>query len=267
MMSLVNAFKRGVAAGLLALGTAASANDGSHLLGLTLPAAPAAAPYPAVLLLHGCSGVERNVAMWQAWLGSKGYASAAVESFRRRGVSEICTNFSRVPMHERLKDVYAGLVEITARSDIDRDRVVVMGFSNGGVAVLSALTAQVGTLLAPGSPRFRAGIAFYPDCSLYRGAAMTGPILTLIGRLDDWTPASHCEQLSAALGSGFQTIVYPDAHHSFDMPNLPRFYMGSARNMHQPRGTGATVEGNPLALEKSKADVATFLEQTLKATR
>lgn len=260
-------WKKRLIASLLATGVAmAHAAEPSYLQGLTLPAAPASPPYPAVLLLHGCSGIEANIPMWQAFLGSQGYASAAVESFRRRNVLEICTNFSRVPMHERLRDVYAGLAELTTRPDIDRKKVVVMGFSNGAVAVLSALTAQVNSLLAPDSPRFRAGIALYPDCSLYQGAPMVAPILTLIGSADDWTPASHCERMATASGKGFQTIVYPGAHHSFDMPNLPRHYMGSARNLHQQRGLGATVEGNPQALSQARVDVADFLKHSFANT-
>lgn len=248
----------------LAAGPALAAGGSAHQ-SLTLPQPPFQAPYPAVLLLHGCSGIERNIPMWQAFLSSKGYASAAVESFQRRGVPEICTNFSRVPQRERLNDAYTALTEIAARTDIDPKRIVVMGFSNGGVTVLSALSRVIEAQLPPGHARFSAGIALYPDCSVYGPVPMTAPILTLIGGADDWTPASYCERLSQQWGATFQTIVYPGAHHSFDMPDLPRYYMGSARNLHKSSGYGATVEGSSRALQQAQVDVAAFLARVLAA--
>lgn len=240
-------------------------NDANALHSLTLPASPFTAPHPAVLLLHGCSGIERNIPMWQAFLRSKGYASAAVESLRRRGVQEICTNFNRVPQRERLNDAFIALTALAARTDIDPQRIAVMGFSNGAATVLAALNKTIEAQIPPGHARFAAGIALYPDCAGYGAVPMYAPILTLIGKSDDWTPAEPCEQLARKWGDMFQTIVYPGAHHSFDIPDLQHQYLGAVRNLHRSSGYGATVEGSRPALQQAQLDVEAFLAQVLAA--
>jgi dienelactone hydrolase len=242
----------------------AAANPESYLTGLQIPEGKAG-PHAAVLLLHGCSGIEANIPMWQQFLLSRGFASAAVDSFRRRGVSEICTDFTRVKLHDRMQDVYKALAEISARPDIDPKRVAVMGFSNGASAALSALTSMLNTQLAPGGPRFRAGVSVYPDCSLFP-TTFAAPILVAIGAADDWTPAAACERLATRIAPGrpaFEVKVYPNAHHSFDMPGLGHHYFGSARNMHRQSGYGATVAGSPAATELAKKDVEAFLARQL----
>ncbi len=245
---------------------AAWGNDGNALHSLALPIPPFAAPHPAVLLLHGCSGIGRNIPMWQDFLRSKGYASAAVESFQRRGVEEICTNFNRVPQRERLNDAFTALTAIASRSDIDPRRIVVMGFSNGAATVLAALNKTIEAQLPPGHTKFAAGIAMYPDCTGYGSIPMYAPILTLVGESDDWTPAEPCVQLARKWGDTFQTIVYPGAHHSFDIPDLRYQYLGAVRNLHRSSGYGATVEGSRSALDQARIDVEAFLAKVLADT-
>lgn len=255
---------RAAAAVLLSVLACGSAGAQQYLLNLVLPQG-ASPPYPAVILLHGCSGILENQPMWQAFLASNGYASASVDSLARRHVDEICTDSTRVRMPDRVRDAYAALVEITHRPDIDPKRVAVMGFSNGGLATLSALSSVVQTQLVPGSPRFRAGVALYPDCSLYRGP-FAAPILTITGALDDWTPPADCEALAAQTPAGrprFIARTVANAQHSFDTVHQQRYYYGNARNMHKSSGYGATVEGNYEATKEAEQFTADFLAREL----
>lgn len=232
-------------------------------LSLTLPSGTG--PHPAVILLHGCSGILDNQSMWQQFLRDRGYASANVDSFTPRRVSEICTDSTRVRMPDRVRDAYDALVEMASRPDIDARRIAVMGFSNGGVATLAALTSVVESQLVPGSPRFRAGVAVYPDCGL-TSPRFYAPILTVIGELDDWTPAAECLALEQKIAPGrpaFTTTVLPKAHHAFDNLNQPYYYYGNARNLHKRNGYGATVEGNRTATEMAHQAVDSFLGQIL----
>jgi dienelactone hydrolase len=225
------------------------------------------APYPAVMLLHGCNGIEPNVPAWQRVLRDRGYASVVVDSFRRRGFSEICTNLSRLPVHERVNDAYKALTELAGRTDIDPQRVVVMGFSHGAVTTLSALTNVVAAQIPKAHVRFRAGIAVYPECGVFSYALFVQPVLVLIGEQDDWTPAAPCIDLAkkfAGKQPSFETIVYPKAHHGFDIPGLSYRYLSNATNLNKRSGLGATAEGNDQARTQAMADALAFLDRTLR---
>lgn len=66
------------------------AGDPVLVLGeLNLPAG--AGPFPAVILAHGCNGVGYAETGWAAVLPTWGYATLVLDSFRGRGLTEVCT--------------------------------------------------------------------------------------------------------------------------------------------------------------------------------
>ncbi len=210
-----------------------------------------------------------NEAVWQQILKQHGYASGSIESFRRRGVEEICTDFTRVPLNTRVDDAYEGLKEVLTRPDIDPARVVIMGFSNGAVLALSSVSSVVVSQLVPASPKFRAAVAFYPECALFR-PNFTAPVLVLIGSADNWTPAPTCEKLAAQIPPRrppFKVFVLPGAHHSFDIPNLAVQWYGRARNINQSSGYGATVGYSSEATETARHHLIEFLARVLTPTQ
>ena len=77
---------------------------------------------------------------------------------------------------------------------MDRKRIAVVGSSQGGVVALKLASTYEDIFDGPRDLRFVAAVAYYPPCG-----AMTEnlvlPALILIGELDDWTPAKHCEPL------------------------------------------------------------------------
>ena len=50
-------------------------------------------PFPAVVLLHGCSGVAPRSRMWAEKLNSWGYATLIVDSFGPRWVIRLAARF------------------------------------------------------------------------------------------------------------------------------------------------------------------------------
>lgn len=246
--------------------------DGIELRGrLYLPAA-APARSPAIVMLHGCSGMWRrdgeptaSYAFWAEHFRGRGYVVLLLDSFGPRGEKEICTQAKRgiSPASDRPRDAYAALRWLADRADVDAGRVHVMGWSNGGTAVLNTVRPD-----APGrdarGPAFRSAVALYPGCAdlakkAYRPVA---PLLIQAGAADDWTPARFCTALASQAEAGAIEIdVYPDAHHSFDRIGQAVRERPEVRNPNRPGGRGATVGPNPEARAKAIARVTDWIRQ------
>ena len=107
---------------------------------------------------------------------------------------------------------------------VDRQRIVLMGFSRGGQAALYASLQRFHQLWNKSGIEFAAYVAFYPDCATtFTGdAEVVGrPIRIFGGTPDDYNPIALCkayaERLKAA-GRDVQVTEYPNAPHAFDNP-------------------------------------------------
>jgi dienelactone hydrolase len=118
------------------------------------------------------------------------------------------------------------------------DRVAVIGWSQGGGAVLLAIGAQ-----SPDRPAqlpqgdFGAAVAFYPtSCNTqFKGVSWTSaiPLLVLVGDSDVLHPVLPCKSFldgAAARGAAIEMQIYPGAYHHFDWPDVPRYEVPSLRN-------------------------------------
>ena len=214
--------------------------------------------FPAVVVLHGCGGFHEDMLAWADRLRRWGYAALAIDSFGPRAIERNCGAFG-----DQLADAFRALAYLKAQPYVRADHVGVLGFSMGGNSVLAALEQ---TSVSDAYPdKFRAGIALYPKCSSSTGI-MAAPTLVLIGALDDWNPASECEAMAAGRSeigiarppgdrSKLQLIVYPDAHHGFDLAGL-RFSNGVKFSGHR-------IEYNDTATRNSFEKVRVFFQQTL----
>lgn len=225
-------------------------------------------PFPVVILLHGCSGVTQAELGWARELRSRGYAALIVDSFRPRGFREICTDFLRVTRSQRADDAYAALRWLRSQLFVAPDAIALMGFSNGGYALLEAIH-----LSSAREPRaFRAAVAMYPECKADLSASFYAPLLILMGGADDWTLARYCQEMAAApeggAGAPVHVHVYPGVHHSFDNPAVTHYYYAAARNPNKPGGCcGATVGYDASAHADAIGRVAEFLRVQLKPGR
>lgn len=222
-------------------------------------------PFPTVVIVHGCAGQRKNGAMWADYLASQGFASVELDGFGPRGVNEVCTDFSRVPVARRIMDLKDVLVFLASQPSVAIDRVAIMGFSNGAVVVLDTASSFWSQQVAVGKLRFRGAIALYPECK-NRLVEYAMPALILIGESDDWTLAKSCETLLERITPESvrpELRIYPGSHHAFDVIGAGA-YLPNVRNMNSHTGFGATVAWDSGALESAKEDVLRFLRSVLK---
>jgi dienelactone hydrolase len=243
-------------------------------------------PFPAVVILHDCSGLGPRSsgapARWSRELVARGYVVVIPDSFTTRGFPEgVCTDASRsrgeVAPARRAVDAYAALAHARTLPFVDGRRVGVMGGSHGGSTTLAAMAAperEWEALARAKRGGFAGAVALYPGCRAALGSwhADTGtyravaPLLILVGDKDDWTPAGPCVALarsSQPTEHPVEIVVYPGAHHSFDSERPVRF-VASRVNMNASGGRGATTGGDPRAWADSIRRVTEFFERTLR---
>ena len=235
----------------------------------------AGGPFPAIVALHGCSGLwsskdkselsPRHVD-WGTRLAALGYVVIFPDSYGSRGLGPQCENGDREvePFRERVADAKAARRYLQTLSFVKADAIVLLGWSNGGSTVLYAVRPEDKGKDA--GPDFRAAIAFYPGCRdpNEKGDWATRiPLLILIGEADDWTPTAPCKVIAAAHPDNVQLVLYPGAYHDFD---------NAAQKVHELRGLAFTANGNGLAhsgFDRSAYDaalkeVSAFLQKETK---
>jgi dienelactone hydrolase len=166
--------------------------------------------FPAVVILHGCSGLSSGPVRTADRLRIWGYVALVLDSLAPRGIDDACG----LSVGQEI-DAHAALHYLAQQEFVDRDRVAVLGYSLGGAAALSL--AREGDI-AEFDEKFRAAIAYYPGC-YDTGAPMSVPTMILIGGADDWTPAAACSALTDRLqksGTPIDLTVYPGAYHAFN---------------------------------------------------
>jgi dienelactone hydrolase len=249
------------------------------------PAEAAAGRRPAVLALHGCGGMYsvlkskrdalsmRHQAMADL-LVAEGYIVLFPDSFRSRGVEEICTIESRrrtITQRNRLSDTLGALAWLQQREDVQPDRIAVLGWSHGGSAVLAGLNAKQAAVAGrkAAADYFRAGVAFYPGCSdslqVRPGYSLAAPLTLFVAGSDDWTPPGPCVNLAGRLrdaGEPVEITVYADTYHGFDAPGSARQQRLEVPNGVNP-GKGVTVGSNPAARSDAYVRLKQFLSERI----
>lgn len=221
-------------------------NSGSQSLTLTgklfvPPKELGKGPFPAVVLMHGCSGLYYTTtngnrqlsSLFQEWgnrLATQGYVAIFPDSFTpRKNTTGVCnqppeaTGISEVK--ERPTDAYAAYYYLRSRPDVKPDHIGLLGWSNGGSATLAAMST---TNKPANGNGFRTAIAFYPGCGLRNqfGGVKTStwqpyaPFVIYHGTSDPLYKDGFCEkrmQNAKKLGATIDLKRYQNAKHGFDM--------------------------------------------------
>jgi dienelactone hydrolase len=261
---------------LCATACAAAENISIHDGNLTLraqfyrPQGPG--PFPAVVALHDCGGIDRPSARatqlygeWATLLSEKGFVVVFPDSFASRGLGPQCrVRQTKVrASRERVADANAARRWLASQPFVQANHISLLGWSSGAIAALWAVRPNAQP--RDSSADFRSAVAFYPGCQRLRHTAWSArvPTLILIGSADDWTLASTCQQMVAGAhgrSARAEIVVYPGAHHEFDRANTPlRLRTGLARTADP--GGRAHRGTNPAARADALKRVPQWLER------
>jgi len=231
-------------------------------------------PSPAIVGLHGCSGmflpsgaILPSEFAWAYLFQQGGYAVLLVDSFGPRHHGEMCSQggFDLNLYRDRPKDAYGALAYLQTQNYVLPDRIAALGWSQGGgVVLLSIGNHSLGRPAGLTPERdFRAAVAFYPaSCSAEREPAdwaTSIPLLVLQGDADVWTPAAPCQAfLAAAAGRGAPVAfqLYPGAYHAFDAPNVAKRELP---NYVTRAGVVPIIATDPIARADAMQRVPAFL--------
>lgn len=203
--------------------------------------------FPAVVLLHGCDGFNAAGPYLADRLTARGYVGVAIDALGPGEPDGACTD--RSGAQKEAVAARATLAWLRTQKYVDPDKLGVVGFSMGGIALLDVIDAA-----SKPPAGLRVAVAYYPACQ-GRDGNIAVPLAIFDGDADKITPAPPCAamvQAATAAGKTAQITTYPDATHAFNVPGPDRSFFG------QP------IRFDPTATEDSAKQTAAFLDRYLK---
>lgn len=185
---------------------------------------PGRGPFPVVIFMHACGGLDRVVkSSLQAHgrnMTKAGFATYVLDSFGARNLNggKVCDPgaLHANAVSFRRDDAVNAMAALRKHPRISKENIFLVGQSHGAaVALLAALALT-------DHDAFRAIAAFYTSCGvLYNSSKLKSPIIVFAGGKDDWTPpytCTHAKSIDRFPGAEFELVIYPNAFHSFDLP-------------------------------------------------
>ena len=185
--------------------------------------------------------------MWGEYWAEHGYVALHVDSFGPRGRAHgygrgTHGEADRDDVNERTVrplDAEGALAFLLQRSDVQPGRVMLQGWSNGGSTTLNVMYRQVQAGQAPGKPRFRAALAFYPGCGptalLSQRYQADTNLWVFLGSDDEEVSPKVCadvlKRASAPQGL-IDVTLYSGATHDFDDPGKSRQSVAANQMAH-----------------------------------
>ncbi len=167
---------------------------------LRLPAGKPGTKFPAVVLIHGSSGIGINIDRWVRELNSIGVATFLLDTFTARGIVSTSTDQSQLDHLAMLYDAYRALDLLAAHPRINPQKIGILGFSKGGVAGVYAAMDRFHETYGSKKARFAVYMAFYPPViNIWMRKNRKKPLIIFHGEatiMYRWLPAANISAAS-----------------------------------------------------------------------
>jgi len=176
-----------------------------------LPETPDA-PVPAVIALHGAGGNISGMEGYASMLAAQGFAVYLLHYFDRTGTQSVDLKSMKQNFPLWMKTLWDAISFIETQPHVDRERIVLLGFSLG--AYLSLANSAI-------APRVKAVVEFFGGMPKEMKLFMRRlcPVLILHGEADPTVPVEEAYQLQKLLekkGIAYEIKIYPGVGHAFE---------------------------------------------------
>lgn len=198
------------------------------------PAGPG--PYGAALLVPGCAGPGSHTERAARELGQAGFAIGIA--------APICGANADAAVPAIAREA----ARLAASPGVDRRRLHLIGWSEGGAGVMAAL-AHIGA---------RSAAAFYPACASVRVWRPSVPFLMILAENDTTAPPAACLDLMARTEDAGNVLAvrYGGVAHGFDNAGHPAD-PGAIWTFWRTRPSGSY---NPAVRDAALSDLRIFLD-------
>ena len=171
------------------------------------------AKLPAVVYLHGCTGIWQGSHRRVKMMADLGFVVVAPASFARQKYAQSCDHKTheggmyRNTLRMRQNDAAYAVQQVRKLPFVDANRIIIMGLSQGGVTT-ATLRPQPGEVA-----RIIEGWTCHAGWSEYKGmnARSSTPVLSLVGANDPWFQTKwthgHCGRYLRT-SNGSRSVVY-----------------------------------------------------------
>jgi len=199
---------------------------------------------PAVILLHGCTGLGKSKYQhsWKSLrqhakiLHENKYVTLIVDSHGSRKISyekalrKSCSLENTLGFYERTGDVYGAVKFLQSKDYVNKEKIIVFGQSQGAMVVLNSLNSTNYN----DQYKIAAGIGYYPHCAYPNiPDSLYAPIILFTGGKDNVTPEKLCISYINNMKNKGESIFVPkiisyeNVHHAFDYLSLGQLYRTS----------------------------------------
>lgn len=218
---------------------------------------------PAVIVVHGTGGVDERTAYFAEQLPKEGIAAFVVDF--KSGIFTSARD--RPPNDAFLPAAFAALRILRGKSEINSDKIAIIGFSLGGhLSMTTSLLSNKNKWLGDESG-FAAHVSYYPGClfldrKVNSESKIISPVKIYWGTKDSYGDGEWCPLLSKKIErsiiANIEYEAYEGAHHGFDGNKSIRYYDPSALK------NDGYVEGNESFAKSARNGTIKFLLTHLK---